>query len=85
MLAIDIVKPEPVTELEAWLRWANRMQAELLSMPYYHRRKIEVKYIGKIDCSGQGRRYCEEQGEHSWFNHAMDNNYGDLPEGFIEP
>ena len=37
---IDI-KPEPKTELEAWLRWCNHMQTRLRSaMP---NKKIEVK------------------------------------------
>lgn len=45
MLAIDIVKSEPKTALESWERWMNRVQAELLSLPYYHKKKIEVKYV----------------------------------------
>lgn len=42
MLAMDIVKPPARTEREAWLRWINRMQSELVTMPYYYRRKIKV-------------------------------------------
>ena len=74
MQAIDIVKAEPKTEQEAFMRWANRIQSELLSMPGYGR-KIEIKYIDKINCTGRGRTICERQGEHSWFNHSMDKAY----------
>lgn len=38
--AIDVVKPEPKTELEDWLRWCNRMQSKLLIMVG---KRIEVK------------------------------------------
>lgn len=88
MKVIDIVKPPARTSLEAHRRWKNRLQSELQSLPYYHKRKIEIIYIGSVDCAGNGRRYCEEQGEHSWFNHSMDsyyaNNASNLPEGFVE-
>lgn len=71
MQAIDIVKAEPKTELEAFRRWVNRLRSEYLLTPGIGK-KIDIKYIDKITCDGDGRRYCEEQGEHSWFNHAMD-------------
>jgi hypothetical protein len=40
MLAIDIVKPEPRTELEVFERWCNKMQSNCLAMIG---KKIEVK------------------------------------------
>jgi hypothetical protein len=40
--AMDIVKPPARTEYEAWLRWLNRIQSELATLPYYGRRKIKV-------------------------------------------
>lgn len=43
MLAIDVVKPAPVNNLEAFERWCNRMQSELLTTPYAKRTKIEVR------------------------------------------
>jgi hypothetical protein len=41
--AMDIVKAPPKTELEAWLRWRNRISTELRLLPNYGK-KIEVKY-----------------------------------------
>lgn len=91
MKAIDVVKPQPKTELESWRRWLNRMQSELLTMPHSRSKKIDVKYVDKLPshCDGYGRRQCEKDGEHSWFNHAMDTYYtsseSNLPPGFTEP
>lgn len=45
MQVIDTVLPEPKTELEAWLRWRNRMASELRTLPYYDKKKIEVKHV----------------------------------------
>jgi hypothetical protein len=44
-VAIDIVKPAPKTELEAWNRWLNRMETQLRTLPYYDKVKIEVKAL----------------------------------------
>lgn len=44
MLAIDIVRPPAKTALEEWERWQNRIHSELVSLPYYKKKKIEVKY-----------------------------------------
>lgn len=41
--AIDIVRPEPKTALEAWERWMNMMESKLRLLPYAGGRKIEVK------------------------------------------
>lgn len=73
MRAIDIVKPEPKTARGVWVRWANHQQSKLLTIS--PNKRIEVKYIEKIECVGQGRKYCEEQGQHSWFNHSQDSYY----------
>lgn len=43
MKVMDTVLPEPKTELEAWLRWRNRVASELRTLPYYDKKKIEVK------------------------------------------
>lgn len=75
------IKPAPNTELGVWRAWRDNVAAKFLSA---NGKKIEVKQVKDVGCSGQGRKYCEEQGEHSWFNHTMDSNYGDLPMGFIE-
>lgn len=71
MKVIDIVKPKPKTELEAFNRWLNRMESELRSMPGYGKRII-VKSTNEVTCVGYGSRKCRKNGEHSWFNHAMD-------------
>lgn len=81
MKAIDIVNPEPRTELEAWKSWVSHHRGKF-ERSFGKSTRIEVKYIDKIDCDGNGRRYCEEQGEHSWFNHSMDNNLPDYPPGY---
>lgn len=54
MKAIDIVKAEPSTEREHWEGWKNRMQAELQTLPYYHKKKIEIKYVEKINLAMPG-------------------------------
>lgn len=41
-LAVDIVKPAPKTELEAWNRWRNNLQSSLTRLNRY-RTKIVVK------------------------------------------
>jgi hypothetical protein len=80
MKAIDIVKPEAKTELELWNRTMNHIQARNMSR-LWHRTVIEVKQIEKINCTGRGRAACEQQGEHSWFNHSQDvPGGGELPE-----
>lgn len=43
MKTMDIVKPPPKTALEAWERWMNRIQCELIALPYYTKKKIEIK------------------------------------------
>lgn len=48
MLAIDIVKPGPRTELGKHLRWRNRIASELRSMPGYGE-KIKVKDGSEVD------------------------------------
>ncbi len=44
MKVIDIVKPNPKTGLEEHQFWINRYAVELQKLPYYHKKKIEVKY-----------------------------------------
>jgi len=69
--AIDIVNPEPRTELDAWMLRMENNKAKLWSMMPF-RKKIEIKQLGNVNCHGEGRNICEKQGEHSWFNHAQD-------------
>lgn len=45
MKAVDIILPPAKTNLEEWERWKNRMQSELQSLPYYHKKKIDVLAI----------------------------------------
>lgn len=45
MKVIDIVKPEPKTELEKWARWMNRIQTSVLTAPWSTRTKIEVTQL----------------------------------------
>jgi hypothetical protein len=78
MKVIDTVLPEPKTESEAYNRWENRLASEMISQ--VTGKKIEVKYIPKIsdkDCppTSRGRKNCEAEGRHTWFNHAMDKAY----------
>lgn len=42
MRTLDIIKPAPRTELEAYERWHNRLQSDLSQLNHY-RVKIEVK------------------------------------------
>lgn len=43
-MVIDTVLPPAKTEHEEWQRWLNRMHCELIALPYYKKRKIEVRY-----------------------------------------
>lgn len=42
--AMDIVLPEPKTKLEAWNRWMNSLQTQMLFI-VSSRRPIKVSYI----------------------------------------
>lgn len=52
MLALDIIKPAPRTELEAYERWHNRLQSDLSQLNQY-RVKIEVKSVSQEDTEAQ--------------------------------
>jgi hypothetical protein len=41
--AMDIVRPAPKTELEAWERWLNSMETQLRTLPYYDKTVIKVR------------------------------------------
>lgn len=73
MLAIDIVKAEPKTELEAYKRWKNRLRSEYLLMPGIGKR-INIKHITNEpveyyvpslrDYSVGGGRYMDSNGDY---------------------
>jgi hypothetical protein len=63
MRVIDIVKPEPKTELEAWERWLNRTQSSMMVL-YKDRKVIEVKYIDTLALTSATRNLCAAYGHH---------------------
>ena len=73
MQAIDIVKAEPKTGLDAYYRWVNRLHSEYMLMPGVGKR-INVKYItdepvnyyvpSLRDYSVGGGRYMDSNGDY---------------------
>lgn len=53
MQAIDIVLPEPKTELEKHNRWMNRMTVQFKTAPYARAKKIEVTKLHDCDECGE--------------------------------
>lgn len=76
MKAIDIVKPEPKTELEAWLRWRNRITSELRSMPGYGKKIVVMEESDWLFQLGDFRtadgKYMDYDGEYITKEEALD-------------
>lgn len=65
------IKPKVNTELGLWQRRLEHAQSLQLIRKG---KKIEVTFVDgdAVKCSGYGKRLCDRNGQHNWFNHNMD-------------
>lgn len=54
MKSLDGILPPAKTELEEHSRWMNRIQTQLRTLSYYHKKKIDVK-------DGDSEASCEHE------------------------